>query len=272
MSVEIRFVDVLKKLTPPWLSDRTSSGRTRGFRLLWAMVIVLDAVVEWTIQGFFARYPGKGTPTALPLIARSRLLIRWQDESEASFTARLRAWLDTLEQMGTELELAKQIHGYLRSKPRVRIITRAGRWTTVNEDGSVEFHDAPWDWDSVSHPGRNDPEAPWWSDRWIVVYVSSELWPHRPGTLGDLTGDDGFARGHFATHTEVDVVKGIIFQWSGAHTRARAVIWTTDDTLFDPEDPETCPDGTWGGWSINDGGSQVLGGRDLESCRYWEPR
>lgn len=272
MSAEIRFRDLLKKLLPPWLADRPSSGRTRGFRLAWAMVAPLDAAVEQLVQGLYASFPGKGTPTALPLIARSRLLLRWQDESVDSFAARLRAWLDTHEQAATELELAKQIHGYLRSKPKVRVISRSGRWTTVNTDGSVVINaNVPFDWDSVSHPERSDPDEPWWSDRWIVVYVTTQ-WAHRPGVLGDLTGDDGFARGHLATHEEVDAIKGLIVQWSGAHTRARAVIWTSDPALFDPEDPDTCPDGTWGAWSINDGGSQVLGGRNLTSCRYWEPR
>ncbi len=87
-----------------------------------------------------------------------------------------------------------------------------------------------------------------------------------------MVGEDGFALGHLATHGEVDALKGLLSQWKGLHSCVRAVIWTTDPDLFDPEVPLSCPDGTWGAWSMNVAGVQVPSGRNYTTCHYWEPR
>jgi len=264
-----RFRDGFAKHTPWWLSDRRAEGRTVGYRMLWAMIAPLDALFCVLLQGLYAWLPGFGTPTALPWIGRSRGIIRWQDESDADYAARLRAWWDTRKGEGRTLELAKQIHGYLRTKPRVRVITRAGAWITVATDGTVTRHTATWDWDSVSHPERNTPGAPWWSDLFVVVQPSQ--WTKRAGTLGGITAD-GYALGHLATREEIEAIKGLIAQFKGAHARVRAVIFTSDATLFDPTVPASCPDGTWGAWGTTGSGSRVKSGRELSTCRFWEPR
>lgn len=266
-----RFRDGFARHTPWWLSDRRYSGKTVGYRFLWAMIAPLDVLMDLLLRGIFAALTGLGTPTALPWIGKTRGLIRWQDESYAAYAARLRGWLDEHKEAGHTRQIAKMVQGFLRTHPRMRIVSRAGVWITREQDGTVTKTEAAWDWDSVSHPSRNDPSSPYWSDLWIIVYATPEQFPLRPGTLGDLSGADGFAIGHMISIEEVDVLKAEIAQWKAAHSRIRAVIWTTDPDLFDPEEPSSLPDGTWGGWGGTGSGSRGRSGRNYTTCRYWEP-
>lgn len=273
MAVRVRFRDAVRRFVPPWLSDRhfSASKRDVAFRYLWSMVAPLDAAMETLVQGLQAPWPGVGTPTAFPLISRTRGIIRGQDESDEDYAVRLRAWLDTWRDAGSAETLARQIRSYLRNHPRVRIVNRAGVWFTVNEDGSEERHSAAWNWDGTSNPERSG----YWSEIWIIVYPTQ--WDTDPpflDTAGAPTwGSDTLGIGHDVTREEYDAVLGLIAQWKAAHTKVRAVIWTSDAALFDPEVPASLPDGTWGQWGNGSGsGSRVLGGRNVTTCRYWEPR
>lgn len=270
MNRDLRIRDLIDRLVPPWLAGRIKARKTTGYRILYGMVAPLDAVLDVVNQGIAAWFPGVGTPTATPYIGRSRGIVQNQGESIDDYAARLIRWLEIWPEAGAQELIAVSIHEFLASHPRVRVINRAGLWLTVEEDGTITRQIAPWDWDSVSHPERSDPDAPWWSEMWVIVQLSP--WAERPGTLGDLTGDDGLAFGHLAAHGEVDAVKGLLNQWKSTHSLVRAVIWTTDPDRFDPEVPASCPDGTWGAWGTTGSGSRVASGRDLTSCRYWEPR
>lgn len=265
----LRFRDLIRSYVPPWLSDRPQNKRTAGFRYLWTLTAPLDALAEVLAQGIASWMPGVGTPTALPVIGRSRGIIRGKGELDVDYAARLVAWLDTWAEASTEERIARAVHEYLPNHPRVRVVTRWGLWVTV-EDGAVTKRTGPWDWDSVSHPERSDPDAPFWSDLWIIV--TGAPFALRSGTFGDLTGEDGYALGHMASVQDVDAIKGLIAQWKGAHTCIRAVIWTSDPDLFDPDVPESLPNGNWGAWGAYDGSSYVASDRNTTTCRYWEPR
>ena len=261
-----RFRDEIRKWIPPWLSDRRQSGLTYGFRFLWVMISVLDAAVEMLVQGLSAAWPGVGTYTALPLIGRTRGILRGEAETDASFSSRLIAWLDTWRGAGSALTLAKQIQAYLGNTPRVRIVNRAGFWITLDSDGTVTTAQQAFNWDGTSHPERSG----FWSEMWIIIYP----------TQWALTGNWGDGRtwgqpeglGHANNRVEYDAVNNLIAQWKAAHTKVRSVIWTSDSTLFDPTDPGTLPDGTWGAWGGTGSGSRVISGRNYSTCRYWEPR
>lgn len=267
MSARLRFRDILA--LPKWLADRFPTPRTVGFRYVWAMAAAADAAADVLTRGLDARFPSADTPTALPHIGRSRALLRGQNESDEDYAARLIAWLDVHPEAGWDERIARVVHEYLEAHPRVRIVDRAGQWTTIEEDGTVVRTIAEWNWDGISHPQRSDEDAPWWSDLWLIVYSP---YAARAGTLGDLSGDDGFALGHMVPSDEVQNLKALLAQWKGLHAMLRAVIWTTDPDMFDPSDPDSLPDGTWGAWSMNVDGVQVPSGRNTTTCRYWEPR
>lgn len=277
-SNDVRVRDTLPSLVTTWLSDRVQNGRTVGFRVLRALVMGLDALLDMAVQGLDAWF-GFGTPTALPLLGRSRGILRGRSETQAEYATRLRAWLETWPEAGSSELIALSIHQYLGTNPTVRIIQRGeviggvlqpSKWVTCESDGTITRTSALWNWDTISHPARSDAAEPYWSDEWIVIQTSP--FAERSGTLGSMTGEDGHALGHAAAHAEVDAVHGLVGQWKGGHSCVSAVIWTTDATLFDPTDPSTCPNGRWGAWGMYDGSLYVPSSRNTTTCRYWEPR
>lgn len=271
MTASANLRDLVNRFVPTWLADHEPEKPSYGFRFLWTMVLLVDGALEIMAQGSLAAV-GKATPTAFPWVGQARGLIQHQDESDEDYGVRLGTWIDRARENGSSYRLPLAIHDYLRSHPRIRVFKRNGDCLTVDTDRAVTLDaGTAWDWDSVSHPERSD----WWSDIWIVVYTTSgspTQWPVRPGGLEDLTGEDGLSLGHLATNREVDDIKGLVQLCKAAHTCVRAIIWTSDATAFDPGAPASMPDGTWGAWSINVGGSQVISGRDMTTCRFWEPR
>lgn len=259
--------DQAVRYVPSWLSDGFPENPSNGHRILFVIGRFVDAGLSALMQGALAAV-GRGTPTALKYVGQARGVMRGRYDTDAQFQTKLSKWIDRAKRQGSQRQLAVEIAEYL-GDARVRVVNRAGHWITCESDGTVTETDAAWDWDSVSHPERNDPDEPWWSDEWVLVYPA---WEVRDGTLGDLYGADGFALGHYATSQEIDSVKWIVQHTKAAHSCVRAVIWTSDPDRFDPEVPASCPDGTWGAWGIYDGDSYVPSGRDLTTCRYWEPR
>lgn len=241
-----------------------ASSPAWGFRLLWSTILLIDAQIEVLLEAVLASV-GRGSPSALAYLGWARKMIRWQDESNASYAARLRRWIDTAKEAGGPREMARQIHGYLRSKPKVRVFNRAGNVVTVDTDGTVSTASCVWDWDSISHPER----ASFTSELFVVVYVTTQ-WP-TAGDWGTLDGQEwggtlGF--GHDATPEEYDAIRSIVADWKAAHSNVRAIIWTTDPTLFDPAVPASLPDGQWGDWSMP--GTGAPSHRNTTTCRYWE--
>lgn len=257
----IRVRDILRDVVPWWLSDRHfSSGKDVGFRLLWAIVAPLDGYLEMLHESLEAAWPGVGTPSALPLIGRTRGILRGEAETSDEYAARLRGWLDAWRDAGSQKAIARELHGYLAGHPRVRVVNRAGHMVTIGADGTVTAEQVAWDWDSVSNPERHGD----WSDLWVIVY-RTPAWALEAswGSGGTWGAGDGGGLGHAVPRASVDAVKGILGQWKAAHTRVRAVVWTSDAALFDPANPSSMPDGNWGQWSSPS--------RNYTSCRYWEP-
>jgi hypothetical protein len=271
MSLPSRLRGIFGRYLPSWLSDNFPSLPSYGYRLLFICATFVDSEIDRMLQGSLAK-DGRGSPTALKYIGQARGVVRGRYDTDEEFFAKLRTWIDRNKERGQQRRLAREIWEYLgddgSGASRVRVVNRAGWWVTIDEAGDLTETQADWDWDSVSHPERSDVDEPWWSDLWIVIYPS---WTFRAGDLGDLTGADGFAIGHMAPDVEIDALKILFREWKAAHECIRCVIWTTDDTLFDPDDPMTCPDGTWGGWGGTGSGSRVASGRDYTNCRFWEP-
>ncbi len=265
--------DLVDRFVPSWLSEGDEENPGFGYRILWTIVLFVDSAIELAANGALAAV-GRGASVDADLVGRDRGLIRHQDETSEAYAARLGTWIDKAKENGSTRRLALAIHDYLRSHPRVRVFRRDGHCITIDTDGTLTI-DGPtaWDWDSVSHPDRNDPAAPWCSDLFVVVYTTSGTsvqWGHRPGTLGGMVGADGFAFGHLATTKEVDDITGLRALCKSAHSCVRAIVWCNDETMFVPGDDVSMPDGTWGSWGVDSGGVRVPSGRDLVHCRYWE--
>jgi len=267
---KLSFRETLRRYLPPWLSDRP--GKTVAFRYLYGIVSVLDAGAEVLVQGIQARFPGLGTPTALPYIGRDRRIIRGPEQTDAAYAAELVRWLDYWRAAGNAYVLALALQTFLfPGAPRVRIVTRSGVWYTLEPDGELTWHRAQpnnWDWDSQTHPER----AVNWSEFWVIVY------PPHWDDAGDWGGGDGQTWGagkafglDVATGT-VEIIKRLVRQWKGAHSLCRMLIVAYDPTSFDPASPPGAPgmpDGHWGHWSKDNGsGGRVKSRR--EDARYVE--
>lgn len=276
--------NALHKIVPRWLSRRPQTtqrpvGFEFGFRYLWMIATTADVFLELTIEGIFSWFPGYtlgdtsqllDPSTALPLIGRSRGIMRGEADTDASFAARLPHWLEDWEGAGSSEVLAKEIQAYLGNTPMVRIVDRAGNWVTRASDGTVTKVNAAWNWDSVSNPER----AGYWSDLWIIVYPCE--WPVTGATLASLVGAwgtyQGVGTGHAVPRAAVDAILNLVETWKGAHTWCVAILWSYDATLFVPGSPVAGdPDGTWGGWSKNVGGTQVPARLNDGRVRFWIP-
>ena len=139
MSATFRFRDGLAEYVTRWMSERKAPVM---FRVLWTIVGMIDVAVEVLVQGIQARWPGVGTPTALPMIGRSRGILRGQADTDATYAAKLRGWLDRWRTAGTAYAICRELHEWLGNGPRVRVITRSGHWTTIETDGTVTPREA----------------------------------------------------------------------------------------------------------------------------------
>lgn len=255
----------LGSIVPNWLSNRRDLNV--GFKVLWIIALLGDVFVQVALEGLRAAWPGRGTATALAVVGRGRGIIRGYAESEtdAHYAERLRAFRDAWLLAGSQDGIVTQAHEYLSQRPLVRIVSRAGVWTTIAEDGTITKNAAAWDWDSVSNPER----AGYWSDEWVIVYP--DAWSYRDDWGTGIWGADTLGLGHDVTRGEYGDLRSILATWKGAHSNVRTVIFTTNAALFDPDDPGSLPDGTWGQWGLPNGsGSRVAGGRITADCRYWD--
>lgn len=263
MSTSIRLRDAFRSYVPRFLSDRP--GKNVGFRFLWTMIAPLDVAAQVLVEGIQAAQPGYGTPSALPLIGRTRGILRGLVDTDAVYAARLRRWLEAWREAGSSYELARQIQAYLGTSPRVRVITRSGIWVTLDPNGTITKAAAAWDWDSLSHPER----AGFWSELFIVIegalYAKQLPWGAGNQKWGTREG-----WGHRIPSEQGAELRSLMQTWKSAHSRIRAVIWTpTAAAHFIPGNAGSCPDGTWGAWGTTGNGPRVASNR-FTDCRYWE--
>lgn len=257
--------DGLERIVPWWMRKRPRLEH--AYKYLWASAAMCDALIDALMQGVQAAWPGYGTPTALDEIGATRGIVRGLSDTNADYALRLRGWLDDAQRWGSDEDIARDLHNYLRGRPMVRVVDRNGQWTEVNAAGALRTFTAPWDWDSLTHPNAAT-ERP--TDIWIVVYGSA--YEHQPSWAA-LDSTHGI--GHDVPLIESEQAIAILKESKPAHNFIRCVIWVDEASEFDPEAPEEdgivpgMPDGRWGKWSKSDG----LGGRVPSrntNFRYWE--
>lgn len=256
----------------PWLANKPSGNV--GFSTMWASALLLDGMIETARQGLQIAWPGKGDASGLVQIGKTRGILQGIGESNSAYAARLRAWLDTAQNMGSDFDLAGAIQAYLQTDQIVRIVDRSGNWTSLHPDGTWSYvTGVPLNWDTTSNPERSGD----WSDIWIVAYdVPSTDFPTYAGISpfagwiwGTGMNPNGWGTGHRCTRANVAAISQIVANRRGAHTRLRAIIWSYDATLFDPANPGSLPTGTWGEWGTTVSGVRVQS--RSSSARYWIP-
>lgn len=264
------FRDGLRSYVPKWLSARLDM--IVGWSTLYTMVATLDVGLQSILEGVIAPWPGAGTPDALPLIGASRGIRRGESDTDATYAVRLQKWRDTWDGIGSDEILVGQIQAYLGNTPTVRMVNRAGFWTSIDPSGNITHATAAWNWDTISNPERNISGAPWWGDIWIIVYPTE--WPVRAIPAdGHPWNDPDFGLGHAVTRIANDAIRAIVAQWRAPHCWLQAIIWSYNATLFDPANLSLTgnPDGNWGNWSKPDGLGGRVPARNQVDARYWIP-
>lgn len=255
------FRDSMRNFIPPWLSARTSIEKTTAFRFLYCIAWLADIGTEHAVQALQARYPGLGTPTALPYIGRDRRIFRGFAENDASYSSRLVNWLSTHKRAGNPFGIMHEVQAYLTPyTPMMRIVNNSGTWYTLNPDGTEAVHetwvtslaDSNWNWDDDgAHPIRFA----------LIIYSDQG-----PFTKDRKWGDggkwgDGRTWGTSATREQVDTIKAIIAARKNAGDVCEQIIIAFDPASFDPtaaQGSPGLPDGNWNLWPNR-----------LSTARYW---
>jgi hypothetical protein len=261
----IRFRDFIREISPPWLR------REWGEKYLYAPGVLVDGVTEWMLQGVRARFPQKGTPTALGAIGRDRRIVRGFAETDAAYQVRLLKWLDSWRIAGNPVAMLEQLAGYLSPfEVRIRTVSHKGTWFTREPDGTIEIHrkQGNWDWDG------EPPQK--WSRFWVIIYpLASGVFTEGPSynTAQLYGGGYGLAptatRGTTATIEQVVAIRQLVREWKPAGTRCIKIIIAFDAASFDPTDPPGAPlpDGLWGNDAKVVAGTYVPS--RLSTARYW---
>lgn len=258
--------DAVRKLVPPWLSDRGPSFASVGFKWLFSVAAVGDAIIEWAVQGAQAQLPGLGTPTVFPELGRARGIRRGLAETDEAYAVRLADWLRTLKHVGHPFEICRQIRAYFGEDIKVRVVDFSGNWHSILPGGEEVRHNIPgsWNWDGSPDyfwaQGHVIIYAPAGWAEWTAFYDSDPtLWG------GDLTGYP-YTLGQTTPYDVAEDIRAIVRAVKPSHMKVREIIVSFDDALFDPDDNTTWPDGTWGTYTAGEPQAKTR----PEDARYWE--
>lgn len=242
--------------------------RLEGYRRAYAVASAADGNVEFALQALLARFPGLGTPTALPYIGRDRLIRRGFAESDDSYALRLIGWRTDHRQAGGPFATMRQLAGYVSPHPTLlRIVNSHGTWYTLNPDGTRERYipgTFNWNWDGL--------HSTLFARFWLLIYPDTALW-QRDGTWvnsdGSTWGDDAAATwGSTATRDQVRDVRTIVNDWrsAGGLLKHVVVVFGAD---FDPANAAPpLPDGNWARHSKLDADSNCVRARSDDAI-YW---
>ena len=251
----------LEKIVPYWVRKR--EALERGFKVVWTGALLADMVIHALIEGIESAWPGYGTPTSLAQSGATRDVVRGLSDTNEEYAERLRLWLDRASRRGSDEAIVRSLHDYLLGRPMVRIVDRRGHWTEIDAAGNLRTFDAPWDWDSISHPG-NAAARP--TDVWVIVYGAA--YPKYTSWL-DPTRSMTKALGHGAPSAEVDAAIVELKKAKPAHNWIRCVIWVDTPAELNPELGVGVPDGRWGNWGKDHVSGARVPARNT-NFRYWE--
>lgn len=245
--------DSIIALSPPWLVRGYDGAAGVAGRLMYAIGLAMDLVVDKVSQATAARRPGIGDPSNLAPLGADRVIPRGIVETDAAYAERLVKAFDAWRFAGTARGVMSQVTAWLDgAAPRV--------WSSHQYTGQTDWDvylaganiDAPpthslvapanWNWDGVTNPKR----------RWLILDGTG--WANSTKKWGDIGltwgqadiswGLDGPPIG--------DTVRTILRQWRSAGCNWIWAIVTTDPTYFLetlPAGDPKMPDGNFGDWS-----------------------
>lgn len=269
---------LLPKIVPTWLSNTPAYRRL--YSILWATSAQGDVLRQQALEGQLAAYPGVGTPTALPYIGASRLLLQGPSESNATFATRCIQWLKAAASIGSPAGLCLAVQAYLVGEgslgggvyPVVAFIDRAGNLTVANADQTTTRSKISWNWDGVDGWVNGDGYHPpftmtsWGSDGWLIV---QDPYTHYTGFTDSnwlLAWNAGTATvDSLCSQRVVQGIQSIVTIYKGAHIYVRQICWVPDVAAFLSS---SAPDGTYGNYSHCTAGAQ----RNTRTASYswWE--
>jgi hypothetical protein len=221
----ITFRDTVKRLVPWWLRRGVAE------KLLYAIAIQLDALMDALVFGIQLRFPGAYSPESLPFIGRDRRILRGRNETDAVYGNRLKFWLEDHALRGGPYGMLGQLKGHFAADPfPIQLVYYSGRRFSMDAAGVVTMDDIVW---------VPDDNAAKWA-RWWLFYE----WPTPIGDDG-LWGDagtygDGGVWGSDLTYAEVVDLRAVPREWNNAHSIGRLVLLPPDAELWG------MPEGTWG--------------------------
>lgn len=224
------FRDALTQAVPRWLR------REHGAKILFAVGVQLDALMDGLVAGVKSRWPGAYGFESLTIVGRERRMRRAIAETDEGYAERLRGWLDAHRMRGGPYGLLEQVHTYYAAAPfAVDLIYYSGRMFQMDAAGAVSLYaDA-----GALFPWVPDARADLWSRQWLIYQ-----WPtpvSADGTWGSGgTWSDGYVWDSTLTDLEARDIRAVVREWSAAHVKSTVVLMRPGTELWD------YPAGTWG--------------------------
>ncbi len=249
--------DLVPLLGPSWLvKDRLPDGTECDSRVLYAVGLLCDALLERLQLGVEAQHPELAPDDALPRIARDRGILRGPDEPRASLEVRLTRALTDARVKGTAWALHDQIRGFCQPySVRVATVDQRGTWKQTNYDGARSTtRGTAWDWDGAT------PFEDYRGRFWVLVYPrAAEPIFERVKWGARKWGATNATWGTTATPAQGRGLMQLLKTWKPAGTRPLFLIGVDpDSTDFEPtETAPPLPDGTWGDNHVMSAGIQV---------------
>ncbi len=252
--------DSIDRIVPPFLRGPIAK------KFLYSTAVVLDALIDWSLEAVDARMPGIGIYEALPHIGRDRDIDRAPAETEKQYAKRLTEAFDTWRTAGLPRTVLSQAQNYfVPLTPLMRTVSNSSVWHTLVGATLTRLHASPanWNWSGSL--------VPWWR-AWVIIYSPSGS-PFSPSpvlgsgpALGSYTG----TLGSTATLSQVGAVRRLVRKWKPAHCHVPIIIVSWTSTMFDPAaapGSAFLPDGTWENWSKYSAGVQVAA--RSQNAIYW---
>lgn len=158
-------------LSPPWLSGGIAEKYIYNFGL------ALDAILDKLNQGMVAHIPTYGDASALPLIAKDRLIPQGFFESQVAFAQRLKTAYDDWQVAGDPRSVLRQVLGMLSPfTPMARTVTEWSVWNWFPQGATTSSFFQYVTYKALGTPQNwvwdNSTPNLWWRF-WTILYTPS---------------------------------------------------------------------------------------------------